>query len=34
LLAFADVESGFGRFFNPAFRAVHVFATWLAPKRL
>ena len=33
LLAFADVESGLGRHINPAFRVVHAFAIWLAPKR-
>ena len=33
LLAFADIESGLGRYLNPAFRAVHAFAIWLAPKR-
>ena len=32
LLVFADIESGLGRYFNPAFRAVHAFAIWLAPK--
>src|SRR4029077_12605481 len=30
LLAFADIEIGLGRYINPAFRAVHTFATWLA----
>ena len=33
LLAFAEIERGFGRYFNPAFRTVHAFAIWLAPKR-
>ena len=33
LLAFADIESGLGRHLNPAFRAVHALAMWLAPKR-
>jgi flagellar biosynthesis protein FliQ len=33
LLTFADIESGLGRYLNPAFRAVHTFAIWLAPKR-
>jgi hypothetical protein len=33
MLAFADIERGLGRYLNPAFRAVHAFALWLAPKR-
>jgi hypothetical protein len=33
LTAFADIESGMGRYLNPAFRAVHAFAVRLAPKR-
>jgi hypothetical protein len=33
LLAFANIESGLGRHLNPAFRAVHALAIWLAPKR-
>jgi flagellar biosynthesis protein FliQ len=33
LLAFADIESGLGRYLNPAFRVVHALAIRLAPKR-
>ena len=33
MLAFADIERGLGRYLNPAFRAVHTFAVWLARKR-
>ena len=33
LTAFADIESGMGRYLNPAFRVVHALAVRLAPKR-
>ena len=33
LLAFSDIQSGLGRHINPAFRAMHALAIWLAPKR-
>jgi flagellar biosynthesis protein FliQ len=33
LLAFSDIKTGLGRHINPAFRAMHAFAVWLAPKR-
>ena len=33
LLAFADIETGMGRYLNRAFRAVHDLAIFLAPRR-
>jgi flagellar biosynthesis protein FliQ len=33
LLAFSDIRSGLARHINPAFRAMHALAVWLAPKR-
>jgi hypothetical protein len=33
LLAFSDIKRGLGRHINPAFRAMHALAVWLAPKR-
>jgi hypothetical protein len=33
LVAFANIETGLGRYLNPAFRAVHAFAIRFTPKR-
>ena len=33
LIQFAEIQSGMGRYLNPAFRVVHALAIRLAPKR-